>query len=115
MKTLELEKVVLKNVVMNDGTLKDIEIELVPFSYRNDSHVDFAFAYADMLGRIPSPFSSVSDAAVRAVELFMVHKEEEAKDPNSLYSAVHKDKRAARTVLGTASLQKALGDFFENA
>ena len=111
----QLEKVTLKNVLCEDGSQKNITVEIVPFSRRNDDHVDFAFAYSDMLGRIPSPFRDMTDVAIRAVELFVVHKEEDALDVNSDYYLVHKDKRAARTLLNTPSLQQALFDFFENA
>jgi hypothetical protein len=111
----QLEKVTLKNVLCEDGSSKNITVEIVPFSRRNDDHVDFAFGYSDMLGQAPSPFRSLSDVAVRAVELFMVHKEDDAMDVNSDYYLVRKDKRAARTLLNTPSLQKSIFDFFENA
>lgn len=111
----QFEKITLKNVAVNDNEEKDFIVELVPFNRRNDEHVDFAFAYSDMLARLPSVFGSITDVAVRAVEIFMVHKEDEAMDVNSVYYAVHNDKRAARTLLHTPSLQKAIADFFENA
>ena len=112
----QLEKITLKNVAMSDGTEQNLTVEVVPFNRRNDDHVDFALAYSDMLAKLPSPFKTVTDAAVRAVELFMVHKEEDANDINSPYYAVHADKRAARILFNTSStLQKSIFDFFENA
>lgn len=109
------EKLELKNVLMQDGSSKNITVEIIPFNRRDDAHVDFAFAYADMLGRMPSPFSTATDAALRAVELFVVHKEAEAKNPESDFYAVAHDKRAARLVLNAPGLQDSLGAFFENA
>lgn len=111
----QLEKMTLKNVLCEDGTQKNVTVEIVPFNRRNDEHVDFAFAYSDMLGGLPSPFKSMSDVAVRAVELFMVHKEDDAFNTSSDYFIVRKDKRAARTLFGNPILQKAVFDFFENA
>lgn len=110
----EFEKVTLKNVKTADGE-KDITVEIVPFNRRNDDHVDFAFGVSDMFGRMPSDFRNVSDAARRCVELFVVHTEEEANDPNSDFSLVRDDTRAARTLYSTASIQKAMSDFFANA
>lgn len=109
------EKIILKNVLVDGDTQKDVTVELVPFSRRNDEHVDFAFGYSDMLSRVPSEFHSLTDVAVRAVELFMVHKEEDANNDKSDFYLVRNDKRAARTLLNTPSLQKALFSFFENA
>lgn len=114
MKNIKLEKLELRNVLTSNGDA-NIVVELVPFNRRNDDHVDFALAYADMLGRMPSEFRNMSDAAVRAVELFVVHKEEDANNAESDFSYVRADKRAARTVLNSMALQKALADFFENA
>lgn len=109
------EKIELKNVLTEDGSQKNITVEVVPFDRRKDEHVEFAFAYSDMLSRMPSPFTTVTDAAVRAVELFMVHKEADTKTPTSDFYLVHADKRAARTLLNASSLTKELFDFFENA
>lgn len=108
------EHVELKNVITPDG-VKNVTVELVPFNYRNNEHTEFAFALADMMGRMPSPFSSINDAAKRFVELFMVHKEEDANNPNSDYSLVINDLRASRTLYNNATHQKQLFDFFENA
>lgn len=109
------EKIELKNVLTEDGSQKNITVEVVPFDRRKDEHVEFAFAYSDMLSRMPSVFSTMTDAAVRAVELFMVHKEADEKTPTSDFYLVHADKRAARTLLNNSSLTKELFDFFENA
>ena len=110
----EFEKITLKNVLTNDG-VKDFTVEIVPFNRRNDDHVDFALSYIDMLGRMPSQFRTITDAAVRAVELFMVHKENDTAENTAIYEAVRSDKRAARELFNTPSIQKALNDFFENA
>jgi len=74
MNVLELREVTLKNVVTPDGETS-LTVKVLPFNKRNDDHVDFAFAYMDMLGRVPSKFQNVSDAAKGYVELFMAHKE----------------------------------------
>lgn len=113
-KALATTSVDLRNVIMADGT-KDIRVELVPFNCRNNEHVEFAFAVADMMGRMPSPFATVNDAAKRFVELFMVHKAEDANDPTSDYALVYDDLRACRTLYNNATHQKQLFDFFENA
>lgn len=107
----EFEKVELKKVLCGEVE-KDITVEIVPFNRRNDDHVDFALAMSDMLGRMPSDFHSISDAARRCAELFIVHTEAQANDPASDYSYVLNDKRACRLLLNTASIQKALADFF---
>ena len=114
MKTQSFEKIELRNVAAGDVDA-NIVVELVPFNRRNDDHVNFVLAYGDMLGRMPSEFRGLNEAAQRAVELFVVHKEEDALNPQSDFSYVRADKRAARTVLNSASLQKAIVDFFENA
>lgn len=111
---VQYEKVLLKNVNTPAGD-KDITVEIVPFSKRNDDHVDFAYAVSDMFNRFPSEFRNISDAARRCVELFVVHTEEQSNDPNSDFSLVYNDTRAARTLYNTASLQKQLSDFFVNA
>lgn len=106
-----MEKITLKKVLTADGE-KDITVEVVPFNRRNDDHVDFALAAADMYGRMPSEFRNVTDAAIRCVELFMVHKEADAANPESDYALVHADKRAARTLFNHPAIQKGLSDFF---
>lgn len=107
----EFEKVELKKVLCGEVE-KDITVEIVPFNRRNDDHVDFALATSDMLGRLPSDFHSMSDAARRCAELFIVHTEAQANDPTSDYSYILNDKRACRLLFNTASIQKALADFF---
>lgn len=113
-KDFAFEKVTLKNVLTPEGE-KDIEVQIVPFNRRNDDHVDFAFACADMYGHQPSEFKNVSEASRRFVSLFMVHKDEDTSNPNSDYACVLSDLRACRTLYHTPSFQKQLQDFFVNA
>ena len=61
-KELVLRKVTLKNVLTPTGE-RDIEVQVVPFDRRKDEHTDFAYAYIDMLGRMPSEFRNMSDAS----------------------------------------------------
>lgn len=112
-KNIQFESVTLKNVLTPEGE-RDIVAQIVPFDRRKDEHVDFAFECADMYGRQPSRFSNVSDAARAFVELFMVHKADDATDPNSDYVCVLRDKRAARTLYHTPAFQQQLQDFFVN-
>ena len=107
-------KVELQNVLCAEGT-RNITVEVVPFNRRNNDHVEFAFAVADMVGRMPSPFATMSDAAKRYVELFMVHKEEDANNADSDFSCVYNDLRACRILYNTPEFQKQLADFFELA
>lgn len=114
MSEIKTRKITLKNVKTEIGS-KDITVEVVPFNERNDSHVEFAFGVSDMMGRLPSPYSNVNDAARAYVELFMVHKEEELNNPVSNVSLVRADLRASRTLFHDPGFQKELRDFFENA
>jgi len=109
-----MTKVELKRVITPDGE-QDLTVEVVPFNRRNDDHVDFAFAYMDMLGRVPSKFANVSEAARGYVDLFMAHKEEDAVDANSSFACVRKDVRASRVLFHQPKAQKELQDFFGNA
>lgn len=112
-KTVETLKVELKNVLTPDSK-RDIEVELIAFSRRDDEHVEFALAYADMLGGMPSRFRNPTDAALDLVRVFMAHKEDDANDPNSDYSCVYNDKLAARVLLNNIKVQKQINDFFAN-
>ena len=114
MAEIKTRKITLKNVKTETGS-KDITVEVVPFNDRNDSHVEFSFGMSDMMGRLPSPYSNVSDAARAYVELFVVHKEEELHNPVSNVSLVRADLRASRCLLNDPIFQKELHDFFENA
>ena len=113
-KERKLDKVTVKNVRAN-GTLKDIDVELVAFDPFNDDHVEFAYNHSDMIYRAPSPFATISDAARGYVRMFMVHTSEDEKNPNSDFNMVLNDVRACRTLFHTENVQKALADFFENA
>jgi len=108
------EKVVLRNVLVGNEE-KDVTVEIVPFNRRNDEHVDFALGVMDMFGRVPSEFRNITDAAQRAVELFVVHKADDTVENKLIYDSVRNDKRAARFLFNTPSIQKSLNDFFENA
>mgnify|MGYP006867374078 CR=1 FL=1 len=110
-----MKQVEVKNVLTPTGEERNFTVEIVPFNRRNDDHVRFAFAYLDMLNKLPSELSSVSDAAQRFVELFVAHKAEDISNPDSVYSCIVKDIRAARTLFNDRELQKSLFDFFENA
>lgn len=114
MKEQKFEKVELKNVITDEG-MKNLTVELVPFNYRNDDHVRFAYNIGDMYQRLPSAFRDLSDAAHRFVELFVVHTEEDAQNVNSVYSIVQNDTRACRTLLNNVKFQKDITDFFVNA
>lgn len=105
---------ILKNVLCPEGQ-RDINVQVTDFDRRKDAHVDFAYAYADMLGRVPSKFSNVSDAAREYVTLFMHHKQEDELDAGSDYTCVLKDLRACRTLFHQPDVQKQLQDFFVNA
>lgn len=111
---IKTRKITLKNVKTVDGE-KDIIAEVVPFNHRNDDHVEFAFGVSDMLGRLPSPYRSMNDAAKAYVELFMVHKEEDLRNPASDAYLVSHDIRASRTLFNDPDFQKELQSFFENA
>lgn len=108
------EKVELRNVLTPSGE-RNITVEIVPFNRRNDEHVDFAFAVADMYGRMPSVFSNASEAARRFVELFVVHKADDLKDPESDISCVLNDVRACRIAFFNTKSQQEFNDFFGNA
>ena len=108
---MEKREVKLTKVLTETGE-KDITVTIVPFNRRNDDHVDFVLGVSDMFGRAPSPFKTVTDAAVRYVELFVAHTAEQADDPKSDYSLVHADKRAARILFNDPAFQKEMADFF---
>lgn len=112
---VKTRKVLLKNVVFGTDGQEDIEVEVVPFNRRNDDHVDFAFAFSDMLQRVPSEFSSISDAARRYVQLFMVHSAADETNADSKYNKVCGDLRSARILLNQPETQLELTDFFGNA
>lgn len=109
-----MKSITLKNVAHGDS-VSDVTVQVVPFSTRNNAHVEFAFAYADMLSRAPSTFANLNDAAFGYVKLFVVHKEEDSANPDCPYYHISRDIRAARTLLNDETIQKALNDFFVNA
>lgn len=114
-KKLMFEKVELKNVLYGDKQRKDITVEVMPFDPYNDEHVEFAYAYSDMLYRAPSMFKNISDVARAYVQMFMVHTKEQEAQPESNYNLVVNDLRACRTLFNREGIMLALNDFFENA
>lgn len=112
---LKLEEVELKNVLVRGGTKEKIKVKILPFDRYNDEHVEFAYAYSDMLYRAPSEFKTVSDAARAYVRLFVAHTQEDGKNEDSDFSKVHNDLRACRTLFNQDNIMLALNDFFENA
>jgi hypothetical protein len=114
-KKTELTRVELKNVLVGDEEQTDLSVEVVPFNRRNDQHVEFAYAYSDMLFKAPSPFKTVSDAAREYVRLFMAHAKDDESNPDSDFLKVYKDLRACRTLFHQDDVMKAMNDFFENA
>lgn len=114
-KEVKMETVELKNVLFGDNGQENITVKVVPFNRRDDDHVEFAYAYSDMLYRAPSPFKTVSDAAREYVRLFMVHTKEDEAKADSIFSRIYGDLRACRTLFHQNNIQQALNDFFENA
>lgn len=113
-KEIVLREVSLKNVLTPDGE-RDIVAKVVPFSRRNEDHVQFAFDFADMLGGSPSRFKNQSEAARGYVETFMSRTVGEESDPSSDYSCVYSDLRAARVLFFQSETRKEFDDFFVNA
>lgn len=111
----EFDNVELKNVLLKGGGSENITVKVVPFNRYNNSHVEFAYAYSDMLYRAPSDFTNVSEASKAYVKLFMVHKEEDEKNPESDFSKVYNDLRACRTLFHQDKISLDLNNFFENA
>lgn len=112
---IQKRKVELKNVLFGQTGAQDITVEVVPFNRRNDDHVEFAYAYSDMLFRAPSEFENISQAARRYVAMFMVHKVEDETNPDSNLNKVLGDLRACRILFNQPETQKEFQDFFENA
>lgn len=108
------EKVTLKNVLFGKDGREDIEVEVVPFDPYNDAHVEFATAFVDCCGRMPSEFRNLNDVARAYVRIFMVHTKDDEVNPESKYRKVLDDLRASRTLFHQPNVAKALDDFFEN-
>lgn len=111
-KTFQKRKVELKNVIFGTTGSQDIIVEVIPFDRRNDEHVEFAFAYSDMLMRAPSEFENISQAARKYVTLFMVHTAEDETNENSNFLKVVGDLRACRILFNNVHTQKEFSDFF---
>jgi len=113
---VELKKVELKNVlVKSTKTTEDLTVEIIPFDRYNDAHVDFAYAYSDMLYRAPSKFRDINEASKAYARLFLLYTEEDEKNELSTFNKVCNDLRACRTVFNQDDNIKSLTDFFENA
>ncbi len=112
----KLQEIELKNVLVKKSrTSEDLKVKVVPFDRYNDKHVEFAYAYSDMVYRAPSTFTSIDDAARAYVKLFLVHTEEDEKNEDSVYNKVARDTRACRTIFNQDVIMAELEDFFENA
>jgi len=113
---VEVEEIELKNVlVKKTRTTENLKVKVIPFDRYNDKHVEFAYAYSDMLYRAPSSFTNVDDTSRAYVKLFLVHKEAEEKKDDSVFTKVSQDLRACRTLFNQDNIMGALNDFFENA
>jgi len=113
-KETKTEKIELKNVLF-DGGQCDITVEVIPFDRYKDEHVEFAYAYSDMLFRAPSEFKNVSEASRAYVRTFMVRKKDDETDASSNFSKVVGDLRACRTMFHQPNIMQALNDFFGGA
>ena len=114
-KKAQTDKVMLRNVLYGDRQRRDMTVEVIQFDPYNDEHVEFAYAYSDMLYRAPSAFRNVGEAARAYVQLFMVHTKENEINPDSDYNHVLNDLRACRTLFNREGIILALDSFFENA
>ena len=113
---IELKEVELKNVLIKaTRTTENLKVKVIPFDRYNDDHVEFAYAYSDMLYRVPSKFKTMDDASKGYVKLFVEHKFEDEKDEKSTFSKVLKDLRACRTLFNSDDVSMSFTDFFENA
>lgn len=112
---VELKEIELKNVLAKGLPDENIKVKVVPFDRYSDAHVEFAYAYSDMLYRMPSEFKNGNDAAKAYVKLFVVHTEDEEKDVKSKFNMVKNDLRACRTLFNQDEIMKSLTNFFENA
>ena len=84
----------------------------MPFDRYNNEHVEFGFSYADMIGRMPSEFRNLSDAARAYVRLFMVRKREDETDKNSDFNKVLGDLSSCRELIYNPKIVQELTDFF---
>jgi hypothetical protein len=115
-KPVELLTVELKNVLIKKTrTSENLSVQVVPFDRYDDSHVEFAYAYSDMLYRAPSKFKTVDDASRGYVQTFLARKEEDLTNEDSTFNKVLHDTRACRTLFNSEVVMIALTDFFENA
>lgn len=114
-KKIAFESIELKKVLVKGLEPKTITVEVVPFDPYNDEHVEFSYAYSDMLYRMPSAFKDVSEASRTYVKKFMVHTGEDEDNAESDFNRVYNDLRACRVLFHKETISKALNDFFANA
>lgn len=114
-KKIVKQKITLKNVMYGNDSEKDIDVEVLPFNRRNDAHVEFAYAYSDMLFRLPSAYKDVSEISRAYVAIFMVRTKEQEQTEDSDFTLVYNDLRACRTLFNQPGIQQALNDFLGNA
>jgi len=113
---MKFDKVELLNVlVKKTRTTENITVDVVPFDRFNDAHVEFAYAYSDMLYRAPSSFKTVDDTSRAYAKLFVVHEQDEEKVETSTLYKVLNDLRACRTLFNQEKITSDIVNFFENA
>lgn len=112
---VELKEIEVKNVLVKGMPDETLIARVVPFDRYSDAHVEFAYAYSDMLFKAPSEFKNVNDASRAYVKLFLSHTAEDEKDEKSIFNKLAKDLRACRTLFNQDDIMLALNDFFENA
>lgn len=116
---MEPIKIELKNVLMRDESgnptdEKNLTVEVMPFSRRNDAHTRYAYDFADMMNGIKSTYADLVDAAKGYVDIFLCRQSDMAEQME-VYNAVRADIRAARTLLMHPNVQDAIQAFFTNA
>jgi hypothetical protein len=112
---IELKEIEVKNVLVRGKEPETLRVKVVPFDRYNDKHVEFAYAYSDMLYRAPSVFKNVSDVSRGYVQIFVSHTDADAKEAGTAFSKVANDLRSCRTLFNQDDIMSALSDFFENA
>lgn len=108
-----MTQIELKNVLFGDED-KNVTVEVMSFSRKNESHVRFAYDVTDMMSGGKSKFYDMSDAARGYVDIFLC-RQTENEESMTVYNAVRNDLRAARTLLMHPTFQEDLDRFFVNA
>lgn len=107
-----LEEVTLKRVLYGEDGMMDVPAKFTKFNERDDTHVIFAYAYADLMSGVPSPLKDLMSASQEYVRIFMARTETEEKDGESAYSRVLAHLPSCRRAFLRPEVQKALNDFF---